>query len=100
MAGQCTVPNFAVHDPTSECGHLHCAIHNVDELSYPSYFTCGECGHVYPTARALRRAERRWQWHARKFDDGWRFGWIDLALRLATVRVSRIASCALCSHDW
>jgi hypothetical protein len=98
MMPDITVPDFTPHEPNSWCGHLHCFIHNIDELSYPSYMTCGECHHVYLTARALRRAERRFWWGGRRFVR--RSRWLGLVFRVATVRASRIYDCAHCGHDF
>ena len=44
------------HEPDERCGDLHCYIHGVDEPAEGAYKTCGECGHVYRTAEALREA--------------------------------------------
>lgn len=46
------------HDGDDTCLPWHCWSHDVDETG-PGYQVCGECGHVYPTARSLRAAYRR-----------------------------------------
>lgn len=71
------------------------------------YRWCGECWHLYPTARSLRRAMRRPYLHrlwglqrpflkGNDLENGWFY---DLWAAL-TIRVSRIYFCPLCSHDF
>jgi hypothetical protein len=90
----------AVHDPTDACWGRHCHIHNVDEPDNRAYQVCLECGHVYPTARALRRDYRREYWRIASDDQFgrepvWRRLW-----RVATVRASRVSFCQHCVHDF
>ncbi len=93
------------HEPTDECAGQHCAWHNVDEpLGETDYLVCGECWHLYRTARDLRREYRRmmrgdWQHEWLLFKDlrtsAWRRMW-----RYLTVRADRIHFCPLCAHDF
>lgn len=94
------------HQPADECGGDHCYAHNVDEPAANAHTVCGECFHVFPTARALRRDHRRvlWQmrplrgplpWHSTPWQQSlWRY-----LYRLATVRTSQIWVCPHCAHD-
>lgn len=52
--------DVAVHEVGTEmCApNLHCFSCQRDEEG-PAYIACGECGHLYPSARSLRRAYRR-----------------------------------------
>lgn len=47
------------HLETDKCEGWHCHSHGVDEDHAGAYLCCGECFHVYRTARELRRAHRR-----------------------------------------
>lgn len=84
--------NFAIHPPEA-CTQprQHCAWHNIDEPG--GWRNCGECGHAYPTAGALRRTYRRMVWQVFAGEPLWRI-W-----RCLTVRASRIDYCPLCAHD-
>lgn len=84
------------HTPTGACLPVHCHVHHVDEPDAGAYRVCGECGHVYATARDLRRAYRRAV--LRHIPGGvrrWRLWW-----RAATVRASRVSFCQHCAHDF
>lgn len=77
-----------------------CWIHNREEpVTGTSFLVCGECGHVYPTARSLRHAFRRQEWMGwRHFNLGlpwWRVLW-----RMVSVRASEIPICMECIHDF
>lgn len=116
------------HGPTLTCAGEHCAWHNVDEPNPPGggYISCPECWHLYPTARALRKAYRR-QAFKIFWDDLWGGGprlpgrddpiWNDspdgvrpprfprtrlvwAILRLPFVRASKITFCQYCVHDF
>lgn len=76
------------HEPGPECGDTHCYWHNVDEPAEGAYRVCGECGHVYRTAEALRAA----------FMD-------ELAPDLGDLPgmpplADEILGCPMCLHDW
>lgn len=99
------------HEPTDACWRDHCYIHDVDEPGDGAYLACGECFHVYPTKRDLRRAYRRG--HPSLRDDWRRASWLrddDFTpsrltmirwwLRLRLLRASRIYFCPECSHDF
>jgi hypothetical protein len=47
------------HEHSAQCEGQHCYWHNVDEPGQPCYIVCLECGHVYPSARSLRKIYRR-----------------------------------------
>lgn len=73
------------------------------------YNICGECGHVYWTARQLRRAYRRTlaarmpdQPHRRRWFgyDPFDLTWAQLAWYSITARASRIYHCQECAHDF
>lgn len=83
------------HEPTDACIDVHCHWHNVDELG-TGYITCGECGHLYRTARDLRRAYRREVLSRPGFGISlrWRL-W-----RAMTIRARRIYFCQECIHDF
>jgi len=90
--------NLDIHLP-EDCPDVrqHCSWHNIDEPQQPGdYRTCGECGHIYRTARDLRWAYRR---------DAWRMAygygdWLTYMLAALTVRASRILCCVYCGHDF
>lgn len=100
------------HEVTPGCGHQHCHIHEVDEDDRGAYLACGECGHVYLTARSLRKAYRRVVWQMMRsrpdstaerrpwFSDEWQTGIIRHLWMLATVRASRLTFCQECIHDF
>jgi hypothetical protein len=93
---------------------LHCHSHNRDEAG-PAYIACGECGHLYRSARSLRRAYRRV--HGQILRHGWRKApWLPhrsappfidsrveriwIWLRSRFVRASSITFCQECTHDF
>lgn len=86
------------HEPTENCMSVHCHIHHVDEPDEGAYIFCFECGHVYRTARDLRRAYRREyrrttvRWGKEPL---WRRVWT-----LMTVRAKRIDFCQECTHSF
>jgi len=96
------------HEPTRSCADMHCYSCMVDEPG-TGYIVCGECGHVFRTARELRRLHRRGLWKAHRSIDGviagvpvdmpavplWRVAW-----RLAMVRAKNIYFCPHCIHDF
>lgn len=89
------------HEPTDACADMHCHWHNVDEDDTGAYVVCLECGHVYPTKRALRSAYRRQvaPWRGRVFTSdvpSWRLWW----RWLFPPRAGRIWFCQVCSHDF
>ena len=89
------------HVETDGCAGTHCSTHNVDEVG-DGYIVCTECGHLYPTARSLRRAYRRRlrQDPPRLYETEYTYGlftWLRLYL---TVRADRITFCQECSHDF
>lgn len=85
-----------------KCAGLHFHTHSMDEPGEPAYIACFECGHVYPSARALRRAHRRqiiaMGLPRRLFGDDWH-GWLTFLRLLQFVRASRITFCQECLHD-
>ena len=98
------------HEYEPGCGHQHCHIHDVDEDDRGAYIACGECGHVYLTARSLRQAYRRMLREITKqprmeggyvlslplrMHSWYRRGWSRL-----TLRASRIYWCPECAHDF
>lgn len=91
------------HGPTNACSAVHCHSCNVDEPG-TGYITCPECGHLYRTAGALRRAYRRSVWERRRWArevlslDG--LGWAEVALRALTIRARDIHFCQECLHDF
>lgn len=83
------------HEPTAACDAVHCYSHHVDEPG-PGYIVCGECGHLYRTARELRRAYRRASLAIPDYDvPRWRILW-----RAWTIRASSIFFCQECIHDF
>jgi hypothetical protein len=95
------------HEANDDCWRWHCWTHNVDEMRIGKpYLVCGECGHVFQTARALRKARRATMRsiylgelrHART----WRSLWLGLrgTLSLYTRRADKIYHCPLCAHDF
>lgn len=106
--------DVAVHEVGVEiCApNLHCFSCQRDEEG-PHYIACGECFHLYPSARSLRIAYRRgftdllrnsWTgapWFAAKSplaDSRLSLLWIWLRCRFA--RSKSIAFCPLCLHDF
>lgn len=83
------------HEPTDTCLPDHCYWHDVDEPG-AGYITCGECGHLYRTARELRRAYRRQVLGGRSWG-------VPLSWRLwkaLTARARSIYFCQMCIHDF
>lgn len=78
------------HEPTDACAHCHCHYHHVDEAG-KTYRECYECGHAYPTARALRREHRR-RVPFRYYPRTWLYSLF--------TRADDITCCPLCAHDW
>jgi hypothetical protein len=84
-----------------------CWSHNVDEMRIGTpYIVCGECGHVYQSARALRKARRAtmrgiYLGSLRHAND-WMPFWQSIrgAVSLYTRRAKRIYHCPLCAHDF
>jgi len=100
------MPPHVPHEPSDACNGQHCHWHNVDEDDTGAYIACFECGHVYRTKRALRRAYRReysrwWTWDL-PWLRGNGFGTRRAILRrwLFTPRASKIFFCQECSHDF
>lgn len=83
------------HEPSDQCWGLHCYSCHVDEPAEPSFLICGECGHVYRTARELRRAYRRQLVLTKMFGVPWR----SIIARALTARARRILFCQHCTHD-
>lgn len=84
-----------------ETGQMPCYVHNVVEPVDGAYLVCFECGHVYPTAGALRRDYRREYWRVSGIAGA--YPPIPLWRRLrsaVTVRVSRVTFCPHCVHDF
>jgi hypothetical protein len=83
------------HPPTDACLPDHCHWHDEDEPG-GGYVLCGECGHLYRTARDLRRAYRREVLSGSGFGIPlWRRFWAAL-----TVRADQITFCQECIHDF
>lgn len=90
---------------------LHCHSCHIDEPNNPRYIACFECGHVYPTARSLRRAYRR-EWNRLALSEwrsapwipppgfGSKFGAAWVWLRSRFCRARDITFCQLCTHDF
>lgn len=93
-----------MHEPDDLC-HGHCHIHHVDEPG-EGYIGCFECGHLYRTARELRRAYRRVvldmartePWFRSK--PGWEQGKFRTWWQAWTVRAKHINFCQHCIHDF
>lgn len=91
------------HDEDDYC-QGHCWWHEVDEVG-DGYIRCYECGHLYLTARDLRRAYRSQQWAMMKsfrwrpipgFEPStWSVLW-----SIFTTRAKDISFCQLCIHDF
>lgn len=87
------------HEFSTDCWEVHCVMHGLDEVG-SGYRRCGECGHLYDSARELRRLYRRGYWEA--LHSGWvakPFN-VKRLWHLVTIRASRIAFCQLCMHDF
>jgi hypothetical protein len=100
------------HEPTDVCAGDHCFSCHEDEPimeGEKAYRVCGECFHVYWTARDLRRAYRRAD---RQMSGPWTLrgmpGWDDNIVKRVwrNVRIqfllpaSKIYFCQECLHDW
>lgn len=100
--------NLARHEPSEACIGEHCHSCNLDEPPAPAYIVCGECGHVYRNARALRQAWRRTDLRTRWMANSgpgssWRFRIAEIVFAvplLVTVRAGRIYDCPKCGHDF
>lgn len=88
------------HQVTDACADVHCYAHGVDEPQ-TGWLVCGECGHVFPSAGALRRDYRREYWRIASMEGVsppiplWR-----RIRTAATVRASRVTFCPHCLHDF
>ncbi|MGI5162744.1 hypothetical protein ACQEU3_47060 [Spirillospora sp. CA-253888] len=81
------------HEVTDECERVHCHIHHTDEPD--GWLNCLECGHAWPSPRAVRRDHRRiW---VRMFAR--RAATVAGLLRALTIRADQITACPHCSHD-
>jgi hypothetical protein len=82
------------HEPSDACvGHCYC--HNVDEPG-TGYIRCLECGHLYRTARDLRRAYRRASLAMPAYGVPWR----RIIARAILIRARNINFCLECIHDF
>jgi predicted RNA-binding Zn-ribbon protein involved in translation (DUF1610 family) len=92
-----------MHDPSDLCQGDHCYSCGVDESAAGAHVVCGECGHVYRTARSIRRAYRRTRLEGDRptqlRSDEWHVGWVALIWHLLTVRASDLYYCQECGHD-
>lgn len=99
-----------VHDPTPECAISHCYWCDVDEpLNESVYMWCFECGHVYQTARVLRRLFRR-NVILESFQTFRQMPWllptqfspsrVQVLWHAVKLRAKNIRFCPLCSHDF
>jgi hypothetical protein len=95
-----------MHEATDACAEVHCAFHMVDEPG-EGYHICGECWHLFPTKKDLRRQWRRMlremerSIHDRPFlSDGWRTGLLRYWWTSLTLRADKIYSCPFCAHDF
>jgi len=104
------VCNLTTHEPTAACHAWHCHSCGVDEPGQ-GYIVCMECGHLYRTARDLRRAYRRGEWGLLRSSRSqppipWVFSnefypsklWV--LWHMITVRAKNINFCQECSHDF
>ena len=100
------------HDAHDDCAYVHCFWHHVDEFPrHRGFLACKECGHLYDSGGALRRAYRATEWHSMLHslrNDPWlpalgSTGKIDGIIQWVRswfVRTDRIYSCAFCTHDF
>lgn len=86
--------NTSPHPWSTACADVHCSIHDIDEVRR-GYRWCIECGHVYWTARELRRLYRRSYWRVDAEAPLWLRLWT-----VVSVRASRIGFCQYCPHDF
>lgn len=89
------------HEPTNDCWDWHCVIHDVDEVG-DGYLRCGECGHLYLTARDLRRAYRKGYVETVRSGCAGTGGWMTPMRwwHVLTIRARRIFFCQECIHDF
>jgi hypothetical protein len=88
--------SLIAHEVTDDCRRWHCHTHQVDEVDTDFWTGCYECGHIYLTARELRRAYRAQMLSLPRCDvPRWRVVW-----NAWTVRTSKIYSCPHCTHDF
>jgi hypothetical protein len=113
------------HEFTDTCAPIHCYSHHIDEPSRPrrDYLSCYECGHLFPTRRALRRDYRRgglqivladlkhpYKGPKLDFDSPFyvdmpsplrqRLSAAKLAIRMLFIRAKDITFCPHCIHDF
>lgn len=90
----------APHAATDDCCRWHCYVHGVEEYDPKPYLICGECYHVFPTARALRRVYLHgWVEVDRRFvRSRWRRAFY--RLRHSLTRTKSIGFCPCCSHSF
>lgn len=90
------------HQVSDACATVHCNWHDVDEPDGKAFLCCFECGHVYRTARDLRRTyqlatlrhlDRKHPWfRSTEFYPS--------VARALTIRADDIRFCQLCLHDF
>lgn len=79
---------------------MPCYVHGVIEPAKDAWLVCFECGHVYSSARDLRRDYRREYWKVAKGDRIERIPLLQRVWRVLTVRTSEIFFCQHCIHDF
>jgi hypothetical protein len=94
------------HEATDDCWRWHCYSHQVDEVRIGTpYILCQECGHVFQSARALRKARRatmRGIYYTGLRDARtWRELWLETrgVVSLYARRAKHIHVCPHCAHD-
>jgi DNA-directed RNA polymerase subunit RPC12/RpoP len=94
------------HEADDICWRWHCWTHQVDEMRLAPYIVCQECGHVFQTKRALRKA-RRATMRGIYLDEirhghTWQSLWLGTrgTVSLFTRRAAHIHHCPHCAHDF
>ena len=109
--GTSSINTLLPHAATPQCFPYHCFSCDLDEYAEAGeyYLCCGECGHVYRTARELRREYRRKFWQIQRSYSRfrpWVFGNeftpsnLEVLWRMLTVRVKDIYFCQKCIHNF
>jgi hypothetical protein len=86
------------HDEDDDC-QGHCWWHEVDEVG-DGYIRCFECGHLYLTARDLRREYRKGYWEVLRSGSVPRPFTPVRLWHVLTIRAKKIHFCQLCIHDF
>ena len=110
--GTSSINALLPHEPDLDCFQDHCFSCGVDEYCdshLGHYIRCRECGHIYRTAKELRREYRRMSWENHRgyirsspwiFSNQFTPSTLSVLWRTLTIRAKNIYFCQKCIHDF